>query len=102
MFLSELDELGCEIFRPQDVPGTGQRTAQKNEGLNPTSHEPLDSTDRVPAFFPYKDNQRLDLRVCRLRRFFISHNNYMGLAPADVPRGDLICILFGCSVPVVL
>jgi hypothetical protein len=73
-----------------------------NEGLNPTSHEPQDSIDRVPSFFPYKDNRRLDLQVCRLRRLFMSHYNYMGLALADVQKGDLICILFGCSIPVAL
>jgi hypothetical protein len=26
----------------------------------------------------------------------------MGLAPTDVRKGDLICILFGCSFPVAL
>jgi hypothetical protein len=29
------------------------------------------------------------------------HNN-LGLAPQSVMEGDLICIVYGCSVPVVL
>ena len=36
------------------------------------------------------------------RRFFISHNKYMGLAPAEALVGDLICILFGTNRPAIL
>ena len=36
------------------------------------------------------------------RRFFITDNGYMGLAPADVEVGDMICLLFGVEVPMVL
>ncbi|KAF9889032.1 hypothetical protein FE257_008009 [Aspergillus nanangensis] len=39
------------------------------------------------------------------RRFFIGHaprSPHVGLCPADARKGDLVCILFGCSVPVIL
>src|SRR4051812_4412713 len=36
------------------------------------------------------------------RRFFISNNKYMGLAPAEILIGDLICILFGTNMPAIL
>ncbi len=36
------------------------------------------------------------------RRFFISDNGYIGLAPIRAQIGDQVCILYGCSVPVVL
>jgi len=41
------------------------------------------------------------------KRFFLLHKaknlkHRFGLAPAEAQEGDIICILFGCSVPVVL
>jgi hypothetical protein len=37
------------------------------------------------------------------RKFFVSKaNRWIGLAPTDARVGDLICILYGCSVPVIL
>lgn len=36
------------------------------------------------------------------RRLMISANGYIGLATKRVRSGDLICILFGCSTPVLL
>jgi hypothetical protein len=36
------------------------------------------------------------------RRFFITRKGYMGLGPADVSLGDLVCILPGCQVPLLL
>jgi hypothetical protein len=36
------------------------------------------------------------------RRFFITEQGQIGLAPKEARRGDTICVLFGCSVPVVL
>ena len=38
------------------------------------------------------------------RQFFLAgeKNEYFGLSPFDAERGDLICVLAGCTVPVVL
>ena len=36
------------------------------------------------------------------RSFFVMQNGYMGLAPWYRKKGDLICILLGCSVPIIL
>ncbi|OJI85742.1 hypothetical protein ASPTUDRAFT_118842 [Aspergillus tubingensis CBS 134.48] len=36
------------------------------------------------------------------RRLMISSKRYIGLVPAKAQEGDLICVLFGCSVPVIL
>jgi hypothetical protein len=36
------------------------------------------------------------------RRFFLSSSGTMGLAHEEALAGDLICVLLGCSVPVVL
>ena len=38
----------------------------------------------------------------RCRRFFITRLGYLGLAPNAAREGDLVCVLWGCSVPVVL
>jgi hypothetical protein len=36
------------------------------------------------------------------RRFFVSENGRFGLAPEDAQEGDSICVLFGCSLPMLL
>jgi hypothetical protein len=36
------------------------------------------------------------------RRMMFTANSWLGLAPKSAQEGDLICILYGCSVPVVL
>ena len=36
------------------------------------------------------------------RRLIKTFNGRLGLAPAKVQRGDLVCILYGCSVPVIM
>jgi hypothetical protein len=36
------------------------------------------------------------------RRFGTTEKGTMGIFPSNTQVGDLICILFGCSVPVVL
>ncbi|KAG4433046.1 hypothetical protein IFR05_011464 [Cadophora sp. M221] len=36
------------------------------------------------------------------RRFFVSQDNIVGLAPACAEQGDVICVLLGCRYPVVL
>ncbi|OJJ75593.1 hypothetical protein ASPBRDRAFT_37887 [Aspergillus brasiliensis CBS 101740] len=41
-------------------------------------------------------------RATSYRRLMISSKGYIGLVPAKAQEGDLICVLFGCSVPVIL
>lgn len=36
------------------------------------------------------------------RSFFVTQEGYMGLAPRSAKKGDLICVLLGCSVPVII
>lgn len=36
------------------------------------------------------------------RRLLVTSQGYVGIAPKQAQKGDLICVLFGCSVPVVL
>lgn len=36
------------------------------------------------------------------RRFMVTERDTIGLVPADAYRGDMICMLWGCSVPVIL
>ena len=41
--------------------------------------------------------------VVRLsRRLMVGKKGFLGMAPEDSRAGDIVCILFGCSVPVVL
>jgi len=36
------------------------------------------------------------------RSFFVTADGYMGLSPLSAERGDLICVLLGCSVPMII
>jgi hypothetical protein len=36
------------------------------------------------------------------RRLMVSKDGFLGMAPDKAKKGDLICIIFGCNVPVVL
>lgn len=38
----------------------------------------------------------------RLRRLFVTEEGYIGSGPREMEEGDMICVLFGCSVPVIL
>ena len=40
--------------------------------------------------------------VIWMRRLITTESDLLGLAPAETKKRDLICILYGCSVPVVL
>jgi hypothetical protein len=40
-------------------------------------------------------------RICQ-RSLIVSEKGYIGLGPAKVQNGDLMCILYGCSVPIIL
>lgn len=42
------------------------------------------------------------LNMCRSRLFFQTKEGYIGLAPRDAQKGDIIAILLGCLTPVVL
>jgi hypothetical protein len=36
------------------------------------------------------------------RRLFVTENGHLGIRPAAIQDGDIVCILFGGSVPYVL
>jgi hypothetical protein len=38
----------------------------------------------------------------RRRRLAITKNGYIGAVPNETQVGDVVCVLFGCSVPVIL
>ena len=45
----------------------------------------------------------LDMHFRRARRrFMVSNKGYLGIVPPDAKPTDLICVLWGCSVPVIL
>jgi hypothetical protein len=43
-----------------------------------------------------------DTTVKMSRRLQVMEDGYLGTAPSRAQKGDLVCILFGCNVPVVL
>ncbi|KAE9375893.1 HET-domain-containing protein [Stipitochalara longipes BDJ] len=50
----------------------------------------------------YRTQVRKILEACRGRRFLVTENGYMGLAPLDAESGDIVFIIPGVSVPFVL
>lgn len=54
---------------------------------------------------PYSDAVELDLRsqlVGYRRKICVGDRGYCGLVPDSAQVGDIVCILFGCDVPVIL
>lgn len=48
-------------------------------------------------------NGRLhDTLVKMRRRFIITDEGHLGMAPLEAMKGDVVCVLYGCSVPVIL
>ena len=39
---------------------------------------------------------------CRNRNFFITKDCYVGLAPPGTMKSDLLCVIFGCELPLVI
>jgi hypothetical protein len=66
------------------------------------------NTNRIIDMVPPQSSLIIDFlqrvqSVIWNRKFFVSsNNNYIGLAPRVAQVGDLICILYGCTVPVLL
>ncbi|KAG6364696.1 hypothetical protein INS49_006300 [Diaporthe citri] len=38
----------------------------------------------------------------KIRRLMVTKEGYIGVAPRRAQKGDIVCVLYGCSVPVVL
>ena len=36
------------------------------------------------------------------RKFFCTVENYLGLAPSAAKEGEIVCVFYGCSVPVLI
>lgn len=43
-----------------------------------------------------------DTVVAMARRIAVTENGHFGMAASRATRGDLVCVLFGCSIPVLL
>jgi hypothetical protein len=49
------------------------------------------------------DEHSMDLHFQRVhRRFMVGTKGHIGLVPPESQMGDIVCVIFGCSVPVVL
>ena len=65
----------------------------------------LRNKEWVPQRWPGTDESKyLDavLHFCAGRSFITTKEGYVGLAPKAAKPGDQICVLLGCSVPIVL
>jgi hypothetical protein len=67
------------------------------KGEKPGTQEMPDKTARHNFISRFHDTI-----VKMARRLVISESGLLGMAPRRARKGDLICILYGCSVPVVL
>lgn len=56
------------------------------------------SQDQLPDFL----SARTVTDACMNRFFFSSWRGYMGFGPQGTVAGDLLCIIYGCHVPLVL
>ena len=70
-------------------------------------------TDRIPngaSEYDYTEVYNCFDRTCKNRRFMTTSNGYLGWAPDNIygsdddqtRKGDMICIIFGCSTPIII
>jgi len=77
-------------------------TLSKNSGASPSSGTNLMATpdlkDRVEGFLGrFRDTT---LRIAR--RLMVTNDGHIGIAPCRARKGDIVCVLLGCSIPLVL
>jgi hypothetical protein len=71
--------------------------------IHPRELEAMDFDQRQRALgYPFQKAIETFEEPSRNRRFFMSYNNHMGLAPAETLEGDLVCVIFGTDQLVVL
>jgi len=73
------------------------------EGANcrlnwPFDHYP-DQVEFSPNFARFTDVMTI---VCGTRNFIITKRGYLGVAPFGTKKGDSICVLYGCPLPLVI
>ncbi|KAK0733090.1 hypothetical protein B0T26DRAFT_635749 [Lasiosphaeria miniovina] len=42
------------------------------------------------------------LGVCSDRNFLVTAKGYLGLGPRGARKGDLVCVVYGCPVPLLI
>jgi hypothetical protein len=74
------------------------------------SASPPPTLHRPPSHPMYQMNDKLDTFLSRFhdtvrkkaRRLMVTEQGYVGVAPCRARPGDVVAILFGCSIPLVL
>jgi hypothetical protein len=102
----------CDIIMPEDLRWTTESAfLQSILALFEEDHWPelcsgLSYDQVLEPQRPEKQKARSWVQVITTnifeRNLFITSNDGLGMAQDSVLEGDLICILFGCSVPVIL
>ncbi|KAI0440071.1 heterokaryon incompatibility protein-domain-containing protein [Xylaria telfairii] len=70
----------------------------KKADIGPSSPAPNQDEYIMDVFF----GRFFDTVVRRSLRLMVTSKGLIGLAPEKAMKGDLVCVLFGCSVPVLL
>ena len=85
---SEPSSLNSLFFRPTDASTTSTIPDPKSA---PSTSPPVPAP-AISPFLPFATN----------RRFFITSDSHIGLAPIKARIDDHVCVIYGCCVPVVL
>jgi hypothetical protein len=81
------------MVRPPSIDENIPLLVQNNEGNRFFPPEILSMTE---------GGFRSCIQVCYGRRFAITDTGYIGLVPSRCEVADYVCILLGCSLPIVL
>jgi hypothetical protein len=88
------------IYAPRWYRRACLRVIERRNGIGDINTTKLIEQERNSIVIDFLSRVR---DVVWNRRFFRSqHERRLGLAPPNAQTGDIICILFGCSVPVIL
>jgi hypothetical protein len=81
----------------------GQRGLDRRVNAMPPDYRaPQNLTTKERQHFWEADAKQAIALACMRRKLFATKEGYLGLGPVDAQVGDVVCVLFGCSVPVIL
>lgn len=97
----------CVLGEPADavLPLTEEETAGLLELAEPAQQESRKLEMQRAKLRPggvLCNNYASSLAVSEVRRGFLGADGFVGIGPLEMRRGDVICVLFGATLPVVL
>lgn len=92
--------LHCGYTRSKDVPEM-RSIGTFNARVQALADIGIEKKDTMQQDFALQVNETEKSAISE-RAFFLTNNGYMGLGPDGIKQGDIVAIVFGCSMPIII